>query len=265
MEGRITAITRQKNDKARASLYLDEAFAFGLNDQTVEQFRLRKGDYIDRELHEQIVDFDYFVDAKRIALAYLNHRSRSEKEIRDRLKREDIPEEVTLRVISFLGEHGLVNDGAWAKAFVNDKLHRKPVSSRQLAFGLAQKGVAKEVIAETLAELNATETDEDRAMQAAEKRWPRILRTESNPKKQKQKLYTFLAGRGFGYEVIESVWKKLNVEEEAEPRMSLRGGPRSEAERSDEAISTGGDCFVESNSFQSFDSPRNDDTVNQVS
>ncbi len=209
MEGRITAITRQKNDKARASLYLDEAFAFGLNDQTVEQFRLRKGDYIDSELHQQIVDFDYFVDAKRIALAFLNYRARSEKEIRDRLKREEIPEEVMTRVILFLGENGLVNDGAWAKAFVNDTLHRKPVSSRQLEFGLKQKGVSKEVIEETLAELNRSESDEDRALQAAEKRWPRILRSEADPKKQKQKLYTFLAGRGFGYDTIKVVGNKL--------------------------------------------------------
>ena len=209
MEGTITALLRQKNDKARASLYLDEAFAFGLNDQTVEQFRLRKGDYIDQELHSKIIDFDYFVDAKRIALAFLNYRARSEKEIRDRLKREEIPEEVVTRVIAFLGEYGLVNDGTWAKAFVNDKLNRKAVSARQLESGLAQKGVSKEVIAETIAELNATQSDEDRAMQAAEKRWPRILRTEIDPKKQKQKLYTFLAGRGFSFDIIQLTYKRI--------------------------------------------------------
>ena len=48
MEGRITSIQRQKKDSSRASIFLDEEFAFGVCDQTVEQFRLRKGDYIDR-------------------------------------------------------------------------------------------------------------------------------------------------------------------------------------------------------------------------
>jgi regulatory protein len=213
LEGKITSISRQKNDKSRASIFLDEEFAFGVCDQTIEQFRLRKGDYIDRELFEKITDFDYFIEAKRIALAYLNFRARSEKEIRERLQKEDIPEAIVLRVIEFLKEQKFIDDEAWSKAFVNDKLVRKPVSSKQLAFGLKQKGVPKEVIEETISNLNAEESDESRAMQAAEKRWPRILRSSSDPKKQKQKLYTFLASRGFEYEVIEKVIRKIMNDE----------------------------------------------------
>ncbi len=211
MEGKITSIQRQKNDSARASIFLDEEFAFGVCDQTVEQFRLRKGDYIDRELFEKITEFDYFISAKRIAIAYLNYRARSEKEIRERLSKEDIPSVITERVLEFLREQHLVNDEKWSRAFVNDKLVRKPVSSRQLAFGLAQKGVGKDVIAETLAELNARESDDDRALQAAEKRWPRITK-EADPRKRKQKLYTFLAGRGFSSQTIDGVYKKVSAD-----------------------------------------------------
>jgi regulatory protein len=209
MQGLITSILRQKKDKSRASIFLDEEFAFGVCDQTIEQFRLRKGDYIDRELFEKITEFDYFIEAKRIAIAFLNYRARSEKEIRARLQKEDIPEAIIGRVIEFLKEQKLVDDEAWSKAFVSDKLVRNPVSSKQLSFGLAQKGVSKEVIEETIAKLNAEESDEERALQATEKRWPRILKSESDPKKQKQKLYTFLAGRGFSFEIIDEVFKKI--------------------------------------------------------
>ncbi len=213
MEGRITSIVRQKNDKARASIFLDEEFAFGVCDQTVEQFRLRKGDYIDRELFEKITEFDLFIEAKRVALAYLNYRARSEKEIRERLQKEDIPEPIILRTFEFLREYKLIDDEAWSKSFVNDKLVRKSVSSKQLAYGLAQKGVSKEVIEETISNLNANESDESRAIRAAEKRWPRILKSESDPRKQKQKLYTFLAGRGFDYDVINQVIAKIMNDE----------------------------------------------------
>jgi regulatory protein len=216
MEGRITLIVRQKNDKARASIFLDEEYAFGVCDQTVEQFRLRKGDYIDRELFEKITDFDFFVEAKRIVLAYLNYRSRSEKEIRERLQKEDIPESIILRTFEFLKEYKMIDDEAWSKSFVNDKLMRKPVSSKQLAFGLKQKGVSKEVIEETISNLNENETDASRAVRAAEKRWPRILKSESDPRKQKQKLYTFLAGRGFSFETINEVYGKLAKDKDVE-------------------------------------------------
>ncbi len=212
MEGRITSIQRQKKDSARASIFLDEEFAFGVCDETVEQFRLRKGDYVDRELFEKITDFDYGVEAKRIALHYLNYRARSEKEIRERLEKEDIPDAIILRVLERLKEHKLVDDEAWSKSFVNDKLARKPVSSKQLAFGLGQKGVPKDVIEETIAKLNENESDEERALQAAHKRWPRILKSEDDPRKQKQKLYTFLAGRGFSFKTINEVYKKIRVD-----------------------------------------------------
>jgi regulatory protein len=93
---------------------------------------------------------------------------------------------------------------------------RKPVSSKQLAFGLKQKGVSKEVIEETISNLNENETDASRAVRAAEKRWPRILKSESDPRKQKQKLYTFLAGRGFSFETINEVYGKLAKDKDVE-------------------------------------------------
>jgi regulatory protein len=209
IEGRITGITRQKKDRNRASIYVEEEFAFGVNEQTIEEFRLRKGDFIDGEIRRKIEEFDSWIDAKRTALAYLNHRSRSEKEIRERLRKETIPEPVIERVVEFLRGYEMVNDDSWSKAFVNDKLMRKSVSSRQLEAGLVQKGVAKEIIAETLKELNSRQTDEDRAWEAATKRWERIVRTESDIRKQKQKLYTFLGGRGFSFEVIAAIYKRL--------------------------------------------------------
>lgn len=209
MTGKITAITRQKGDKARASIFIEGGFAFGVNEQTIEQFRLRKGDHIDNDLYGKLIDFDYWIDAKRIALKYLNHRARSEKEIRERLEKEEIPEEIVLRVIDFLKGYGMVDDTKWAEAYTNDRMRRKIVSSRQLERELQQKGVDKEIIAETVGKLGGSE--EERAFAAAGKRWPRIAK-EPDSQKRKQKLSSFLALRGFHYSVIASVYKRLTSE-----------------------------------------------------
>jgi regulatory protein len=208
MIGKISAITRQKGDKLRASIFIEGEFSFGVNEQTIEQFRLRKGDYIDPELADKILDFDYWIDAKRVALRYLNHRSRSEKEIRDRLVKEEIPPEIIERVLEFLRGYDMVNDEKWSRAFVNDKLGRKQVSTRQIAVELRQKGVDQKIIDETIAEVNKEQSDEDRALAAAKKRWPRLEREE--PMKRKQKMYSFLAGRGFSFDVIKSTYQKLS-------------------------------------------------------
>lgn len=214
MIGKITAITRQKGDKQRASIFIEEEFAIGINEQTIEQFRLRKGDYIDADLADKILDFDYWIDAKRVALRYLNHRSRSEKEIKERLIKEEIPEEIIARVLEFLRSYDLVNDEKWSRAFANDKLNRKAVSSRQIAIELRQKGIDENIIEETIKTVNAEQSDWDRALEAAKKRWPRLQREE--PHKRKQKMFSFLAGRGFSFEVIKSTYQKLSGVESGE-------------------------------------------------
>lgn len=208
MQGTITSITRQKGDKARASIFLEGEFAFGIEEQTIEEFRLRKGDQIDNELYGKLIDFDFWIGAKRIALRYVNHRARSEKEIRTRLDREEIPPEIILRVIEFLKSYNMVDDAAYARAFVNDKLMRKQVSSKDIARELKYRGVEPGLIEETVATLNAKESDETRATKAAEKRWPRLLKEE--PIARKRKLYTFLGARGFSSEIIRTVYKKLS-------------------------------------------------------
>lgn len=212
MIGKITSIVRQQGDKHRASIFIEEEFAYGVNEQTIEQFRLRKGDCIDPEKADKILDFDYWIDAKRVALRYLNHRSRSEKEIRKRLEKEEIPEEIIERVLSFLRDYELVNDEAWSRAYTNDRLRRKLVSSRQLEVELRQKGVNQEIIEKTLQDLSKEESDDDRALKAAEKRWPRLMKEE--PPKRKQKLYSYLASRGFSFEVIKRTYSKVSGVEE---------------------------------------------------
>lgn len=207
MIGKITSIVRQKGDKLRASIFIEEEFAFGVNEQTIEQFRLRKGDYLDPEKAEQIIDFDYWIDAKRIALKYLNHRARSEKEIRQRLEKEEIPEEIVLKVIEFLRSYDLVNDEQWSKFYTNDRLRRKLVSSKQVAMELKQKGIAADIIDKTIADLATTQSDEDRALEAARKRWPRLVR--EGPAKRKQKLFSYLAARGFSFDLIKSTYTKV--------------------------------------------------------
>ena len=197
MTGKITAITRQKGDKARASIFIEGEFAFGIEEQTIEEFRLRKGDHIDNELYGKLLDFDLWIGAKRIALRYVNHHARS----------EELPDEIIARVIEFLKGYNMVDDVQYAKSFVNDKLLRKQVASRDIEHELKRRGVAPEIIAETLKTLNDGESDESRAIKAAQKRWPRLSKEE--PEVRRRKLYTYLGARGFSSGVIKTVLKKM--------------------------------------------------------
>lgn len=206
----ITAITYQQRDKLRASVFVGNAFAFGINVATIEQFRLRKGDELTESIIENLRQFDERVSAKRTATKFLNTRRRSEHEIAAKLKGEGYEPEVIEEVTSGLKNYGLINDEEFARAFIHDKLISKASSRREMEMLLSKKGIKKPVIAAVLADVTEVGDEDDRAMQAAEKKWATLVRREPDVRKRKQKLYTFLGSRGFNGSTIKKVVTKLS-------------------------------------------------------
>jgi len=212
----ITAISYQKRDKLRASVFIAGEFAFGINILTIEHFRLRKKDELSAQLLEDLRAFDDRVSAKRLATKLLNTRRRTEKEVRDKLRLQDFEIGIIEDITSNLKQLGLIDDEAFSRAFIHDKRIAKPISSRQLSQELRKKGVAKEIIQTILGEADEEEGEDGRAMKAAIKKWEQLLRRESDEKKRKQKLIAFLGSRGFEYGVIKDVLRKLDAEVEEE-------------------------------------------------
>ncbi len=214
--GVISALSYQKRDPRRASVFMDAKFVFGLNVETVEQFRLRKGDEISDLNREEISSFDNIISAKRIASRYTDARRRSEHEVRQKLKTSGFPEEAIIKAIASLTQYGLINDEECARAFLHDKLLTKAASKRELFTSLLKKGIAKPTIEIVLAEISDSESEEERARKAAQKKWTVLLRRESDTHKRKQKLFSFLGTRGFEYQVIKQITSELIGNEEIE-------------------------------------------------
>ncbi|HET9135021.1 MAG TPA: RecX family transcriptional regulator [Candidatus Kapabacteria bacterium] len=210
----ISSIVYQKKDKLRASVFVAGEFAFGINVASVEQFRLRKGDELTASLLEELSSVDDRISAKRTASKFLNARRRSEKEVVQKLKGEGFAEEIITEVTTSLITAGLINDEELAQAFIHDKLLTKAASKRELENLLYKKGISKTTIATVLADQESDETE--LARKAAEKKWPTILRKESDPRKRSQKLYAFLASRGFDQRTIKETVGKMSESEFSE-------------------------------------------------
>ena len=215
--GIITALTYQKRDSYRASVFVGGEFAFGVNVPTVERFRLRKGDEIDSVLYEKIVAFDNGIAARRRAQKFLDIRRRSERDVRKKLAGEDFDEALIDEVIEELKRTRLIDDLAYAKAFVHDRLLTKALSRGKLAIELRSKGVSKTQIDEALQDIAGDDDEIARSLIAARKKLPTIERKTSDGRQRSQKLYAFLAGRGFTTPVIRKTLEQLNqpVEDDA--------------------------------------------------
>ena len=206
---KITAIEVQKRSPNRVNIYLDGEFAFGL--ARIVAAWLRTGQELSEEKIELLQAEDARERAFQQAMLFLSYRARSESEIRQNLRKHEIPEPVIEQTLERLRQDGLANDNQFARAWVENRTTFRPRSRRLMAMELRQKGLADEAVS------SAVESVDDNALayEAAQKRVNRLKGLEWN--EFRKKMSDFLARRGFSYSVIASVvtriWNEAHKDE----------------------------------------------------
>jgi regulatory protein len=137
------------------------------------------------------------------ALRYLDYRPRSEAELRERLKRRGFDGDSVEATILKLREQGLVDDFAFAQFWKDNRQSFRPRSRWLTSLELRQKGVAKAVIEQVVADVD----DEDSAYRAALSRANRL--PGSDYQGFRHYLGEYLKRRGFGYGVINHTVERL--------------------------------------------------------
>ena len=208
--GRITRIERQVRRRERISIWIDDEFAFGIAEETWVRFSLVTGRTLSADEISGIREWDEIYQAKQTGMRYLERRRRSRQEIRQRLVEKEYSEPAIEEAIRFLEEYGMVDDEAFARAWVHDRLLRKKVGRRKLASELSSKGIDRELVSNVLAEVLDIETARGHAMEAARGKERRLRK--SDPMARERSMVTFLQSRGFGWEEIRPVLEQLREE-----------------------------------------------------
>lgn len=175
-------------------MFVDGAFAVGLSEATARDLGLEVG----RELAEgelRRMAFAAEVDgAYARALRYLRSRLRSRREFEQRLRRYGYEKDVVAATLELLTSRGMADDGAFAGAWVRDRVLLKPKGRRALRAELAAKGVAPEDAEAALAE-NVDEGEEALAKRALAPRLEALR--DKGERKGRAAAVSFLARRGF--------------------------------------------------------------------
>ena len=215
---KITALVVQKRNPNRVNVHLDGEYAFGL--ARIVAAWLRVGQELDEEKLKQLQVEDARERAVQQALLFLSYRTRSESEIRQNLRKHEMPEEVIEETLARLRQDGLANDGQFAQAWVENRSTFRPRSRRMLAMELRQKGLDDEAVSSAL----ETVDDEPLAYEAAKKRAARLKTLEWAD--FRKKLSEFLARRGFSYSVIAPVvtriWNEIQKDEKPYEEEDIR-------------------------------------------
>ena len=139
---------------------------------------------------------------------YCAYQERCVKDVRDKLKTFDIPEEEKSKILDYLLDNRFVNDERFTKSFVRGKVNQSGWGMNKIRFHLMQKGIDKELIDEALGQ-----TDEEVYRQ----RLIDILKTKSKTIKadsdfeKKRKLAAYAMQKGFEGNLVWEVLKDLAI------------------------------------------------------
>ena len=143
------------------------------------------------------------------ALRLLAARQRGVKELRGRLAKKGFGKGEISNCISWLLERGYLNDAAFSRALVKDRLNFSPRSPALLRMELSRKGITSSVaeasVQEVLEEEGASEQSvaEEAAQRWVRKQGEKVLLELTDEsfsearEKARRRLYGFLVRRGF--------------------------------------------------------------------
>ncbi|WP_328536319.1 recombination regulator RecX [Streptomyces sp. NBC_00344] len=161
--------------------------------------------------------------ARAICLRLLTGTARTRKQLADALSKREIPDEVSDEVLSRFEEVGLIDDAAFADAWVESRHHGRGLARRALARELRTKGVDSELIEEAVGRLDS-EQEEETARELVARR----LRSTRGMDRDKRlrRLAGMLARKGYPEGMALRVVRRA-LEEEGEDLEDdgLGGGP----------------------------------------
>lgn len=153
--------------------------------------------------------------ARKILLDALTGQARSRKELADKLAKKDVPADLATALLDRFEEVGLVDDEAYARAWIASRQPGKGLARRALAQELRRKGIDDEVAREALDEIDPD--DEDAAARALVRKKLRTVRG-LDQQKATRRLVGMLARKGYGagmaFAIVKDELRRDGLEDE---------------------------------------------------
>ncbi|MGW1790438.1 recombination regulator RecX [Streptomyces tubercidicus] len=159
--------------------------------------------------------------ARAICLRLLTGNPRTRKQLEDALRQRGIPEEAADEVLSRFEEVGLINDAAFADAWVESRHHGRGLARRALARELRTKGVDSALIDVAVGRLDS-EQEESTARELVDRK----LRATRGLDREKRlrRLAGMLARKGYPEGLALRVVRQALEEEGEDPDLLEQHG-----------------------------------------
>lgn len=185
-------------------------FFCGLNKETAVIFRLKVGNVIEESKLQEVLFESEVKSAFEKASEYLGSRMHTKKELFDKLLKKGYQKDVILKAIEKLEEYHYVDDELYSKQFVTEN---KRYSRRMIENKLREKGIGADIVAGAIDEHFSDDGEHELCLKQAEKY---VKSKDMSKEGAYQKLMASLARKGFAFDMIKQVCKKVVSAEDAD-------------------------------------------------
>ena len=148
--------------------------------------------------------------AKNVLLFQLSRSMKTRHQLANILKKREIPDDIANAVLDRFTEAQLIDDAAFARAFVNSRIAVSGKSKSVIARELKQKGVSAQDAEQALSSID-TELEDQTAYTVAKKRYQQLSTLE--PEVRRRRLMGFLMRRGFSSQLTARILRDLEHSE----------------------------------------------------
>jgi regulatory protein len=193
-------------------LELDNSEKLKISFDAYSMYKISSGTTLTTECYMELYEESRKFECMEKAFSQLAVRGRSVEELRQYLKKKNFSEKHIEDTLDYLKEKGYLNDYDYSMSFVKDKLKSGKSGKDIIVRDLYRKGVGRKIIDKVIRESGADVTDEDALYELATKKY-RSVKDKGN---SFIKVSNFLRGRGFDYESINRVLRRIKNDFEEE-------------------------------------------------
>jgi regulatory protein len=204
--GFITGVHQDQKQKQRYHIYVEDTFAFSVHEDILVKYNLFKGTEIDEAFYLEIVLAEEKHKAYLTALRYLGFRPRTSKQLHTYLVEKGFTTQIAEEVCQRCKEQKYLDDQAFARQWVDERLRLKPRSSYMLRMELQQRGVDRGTVDEAVSAVSRE--DELEAARALVEKKVRRLQGPPNPDEERR-LLSMLMRKGFSQGIIQQIRGEL--------------------------------------------------------
>ncbi|MDP2211605.1 MAG: regulatory protein RecX [Candidatus Aquicultor sp.] len=203
----ITSLAQQERRAWRTSIFIDGNFWRALDTEIVVELGLHEGQ---RLSDEELSKLGRALETKKAlgrAFNLLSHRSRSTKELSERLARAGFEATVVAEVIEKLQSLNYLDDNDFTDSWLQNRIQTKLYGKHRIKHELKLKGIADDMIDEHLAAHSSDDSEYARAFKLAQ---GKVGSYEgSDAQKSQQRLGRFLMRRGYSSAIAYRVCKNI--------------------------------------------------------